>query len=50
LAGLFEDLFEQTIFASAGNFSELADEQFQKPGGRQMGQMEVDRLSLGPCN
>ena len=44
LAGLAEDLLEEAFLAAAGNLPQLAHQQFQQPGRREMGQVQIDRL------
>jgi len=48
LPGLVEDLLEEAFLAAARKLSQLADQQFQQPGGRQVGQVQIDRLPVRP--
>ena len=45
---LAEDLLEEAFLAAAGRFAQLAHQQFQQSGGRQVGQVQIDRLPPRP--
>ena len=46
--GPCRDLLEEAFLAAAGRFAQLAHQQFQEPGRRQVGQVEIDGLPPRP--